>query len=1115
MSEFNAFLTPAALWAPDHLPASPWVEHAPLAFWLVEALRPRSVVEIGVGDGLSYFCFCQAIDRLRLDARIVGIDPFTGADDAYRAVAGLNRRYEAFSTLARMPEPVARRDFAPGSVDLLHIDLADASAMAAAFDDWRPMLSDDAVVLLHGVNARPEGDAAQRFFDELRARYPAFLAPAGEGLGLVVPGGAVPPALQPLLKDAPRRQDRAGKLFATLGDAMRLRRQALASRDAVDMLLRDRDAEPAPPLPADVDPEIGRLAAKLAADSTRRAQEQADLRRQAALATDVLNELSRLRERLSKLDGGEAGHADERRGTAPRPAPVQAGTGSKAGQAAGGPTQADVDRLQAALRDAQAGEAAARRASRAAQRAIRSRHDELAQQAVELEAAAAAARAEVLRLAAEVATFIEEEQAARVAYEAAQQHLDSLLRHEQAMLQPRQDLRHVLTLGAARRWQRQAKTYAALVGRIGEATAEIRAAQARYDTAKAASRHAEQLAIAAEPRASELASAAVVLRAEVSAADSVLATLPPELGDDAALYPDEYSRWVDFHDTLSDTDRRAIRARLTRLAYQPLISVVMPVYNTPRAFLRQAVESVQAQLYTHWELCIADDASPEPEVFALLRELAAADSRIKILRREVNGHISASSNSALTLATGEFVALMDHDDLLAEHALFEVVACLNDNRDLDLIYSDEDHIDQHGRRNNAYFKSDFNLDLLLGHNLISHLGVFRRSLIEKVGGFRLGYEGSQDYDLALRVVDATVPARIHHIPAVLYHWRSNTGEATFSEAFMQRCIDTARRALADHLERRGQAGVVLPHPQLPLWQRVKRAVPDPAPLVSVVIPTRDKPEILGPCVEGLLNRTDYRNLQVIIVDHQSTDPAALDLLGRLAEDPRVEIMPYEGPFNYSAINNAAVKRARGPLLALLNNDVDVIDPDWLDEMVALAVLPEVGAVGAKLLYPDDRVQHAGVLLGPGGVAGHYFHLVGGDQLGYFGRAVMTSSVAAVTAACLVVRRTVFDEVGGFDAENLPVAFNDVDLCLKISTAGYRNVWTPHARLYHHESISRGSDQVGDRLHAFNREVEFMLQKWDGVLAADPFYNPNLDLPAANFAMSFPPRRRKPWKHEGA
>ena len=328
---------------------------------------------------------------------------------------------------------------------------------------------------------------------------------------------------------------------------------------------------------------------------------------------------------------------------------------------------------------------------------------------------------------------------------------------------------------------------------------------------------------------------------------------------------------------------------------------------------------------------------------------------------------------------------------------------------------------------------------------------------------------------------------------------------------MQRCIDSAQRALADHLARRGEKGRVVTHPIVRMWQRVARARPDPAPLVSIIIPTKDKAEILGPCVDGILNRTDYPNLEIVIVDHQSTDPAATQLLAKLAEEPRVTIMSYEGPFNYSAINNAAVARARGSVLALLNNDVEVINPDWLDEMVALAVLPEVGAVGAKLLYPDNRIQHAGVVLGPGGVAGHLFHLLEATDPGYFGRAVMTSTVSAVTAACFVVRKAVFEEVGGFDEENLAVAFNDVDICLKIAESGYRNVLTPQATLYHHESVSRGSDQTGERLKRFNREIEFMMQKWDNVLTDDPFYNPNLNLATGDFSLSFPPRRRKPWR----
>ena len=571
-----------------------------------------------------------------------------------------------------------------------------------------------------------------------------------------------------------------------------------------------------------------------------------------------------------------------------------------------------------------------------------------------------------------------------------------------------------------------------------------------------------------------------------------------------------YDRWVAVHDTLTDGDRRAIRARLERFRDPPLISVVMPVYNPPVAFLREAVASVQRQLYPHWELCVADDASPDPAVRDALRAIAAAEPRVRLVERAENGHISAASNSALALATGAFVALMDHDDVLAEHALFEVAAALDDDPDLDVLYSDEDHIDGHGRRNTPHFKPDFNPDLFLGQNIVNHLGVYRRALVERVGGFRAGFEGSQDYDLALRAVDAAGPDRVRHIPAVLYHWRSGAGEETFSEASLQRCIASARRAIAEHLARTGQAGAVVAHPAVPSWHRVVRPRPEPAPLVSVIVPTKDGAELLGPCAQGVLGRTAYPNVELLVVDHQSTEPSALALLAELGRDPRVRVLPHAGPFNYSAINNAAVRHARGSVLALLNNDVEVIGPDWLDEMVALAVLPGVGAVGAKLLYPDDRVQHGGVVLGPGGVAGHLFHGLHAAEVGYFGRAALTATVSAVTAACLVVRRSVFDAAGGFDEANLPVAFNDVDLCLAIRALGYRNVWTPHAVLYHHESVSRGSDLDGERLIRFQGEVEFMRNKWGEQLDADPAYNPNLG-PAADFTPAFPPRRKKPWR----
>jgi glycosyltransferase involved in cell wall biosynthesis len=571
-----------------------------------------------------------------------------------------------------------------------------------------------------------------------------------------------------------------------------------------------------------------------------------------------------------------------------------------------------------------------------------------------------------------------------------------------------------------------------------------------------------------------------------------------------------YQDWIERCDTLDDDDRQAILTHVETLTYQPLISVIMPVYETPPALLRQALDSVRAQIYPHWELCIADDASPSPLVAAILADYAARDARIRIMRREVNGHISAATNSALQLARGEFIALMDHDDLLAEHGLYHVVVELNRTPDADLIYSDEDRVDENGRRHDPYFKTDWNPELFLGHNIVSHLGVYRRSLVEKIGGLRLGLEGSQDYDLALRVSRETSPDRIRHIPAILYHWRSSTMKSSFSESQLQRCVDAARRAKADHLRAMGDDSIVEPHPFLPQWERVRRMVPSPAPLVSLIVPTRNRADLLRPCLDGLMRRTTYPNLEIIVIDHDSDEPETRELLREVALDPRVRVMPYRGAFNYSDMNNKAVAIAQGELIGLINNDIDVIDPDWLNEMAALASRPENGVVGAKLLYPDGSVQHAGVVLGVGGVAAHLHSGFGAKDAGYFGRLQLASNVSAVTGACLVVRKAVYEEVGGLNAAHLAVAFNDVDFSLKVAAKGYRNVWTPFALLFHHESPSRGTDLQPEKAARFRQEVFYMQRTWGNILETDPFYNVNFSLGSSNFELVIPGRRPKPW-----
>jgi O-antigen biosynthesis protein len=572
-----------------------------------------------------------------------------------------------------------------------------------------------------------------------------------------------------------------------------------------------------------------------------------------------------------------------------------------------------------------------------------------------------------------------------------------------------------------------------------------------------------------------------------------------------------YGKWIRNFDTLSESDRDKIRWQIKGFKYKPLISVIMPVYETPEWALREAIDSIRNQLYQHWELCVADDASKAPYIADVLSQAATEDPRIKFITRDQNGHISAASNSALSLATGEFVALMDHDDVLPQHALYEVVVALNKDPGIDIIYSDEDQIDRQGRRHQPFFKTDWNIDLFLSQNMISHLGVFRRTLVETAGGFREGFEGSQDYDLALRCADATLPTRIHHISSVLYHWRRDYGAASFSEQHFTVCSEASLRAVGDHLDRRGEAGQAKTHPLMPGWSRVIRPVPLPAPLVSLIVPTRDRADLLGRCVEGLLDRTDYPAIEVLVVDHASELQETFDLLDKLRLDPRVRIIRYEGAFNYSAINNMAVAEAKGVIIGLINNDIDVINRDWLTEMVSLSVMPGVGAVGAKLLYPDNRVQHAGIVLGVGGVANPFNHLLPRWAPGYFGRNLLTSSVSAVTGACMIFLKSVFEEVGGLNEADLAVAFNDIDLCLKLGEQGYRNIWTPYAELYHHESASRGSEDTPEKQSRLKSEAEYMIATWGSELQHDPFYNDNLSTEIGRgFQLAFPPRRVKPW-----
>ncbi|MEQ9333688.1 glycosyltransferase [Thalassobaculum sp.] len=536
----------------------------------------------------------------------------------------------------------------------------------------------------------------------------------------------------------------------------------------------------------------------------------------------------------------------------------------------------------------------------------------------------------------------------------------------------------------------------------------------------------------------------------------------------------------------------------------PVITVVVPVCDPPPGILEAAIASVERQSYPHWRLRIADDASNDPAVRAVLAAAAERDPRTLVTWRPARGHISAATNSALATAEGEWVAFLDHDDMLHPHALHHVAAEIVADPAVDLVFSDEDKIDETGSRFGPHFKPDFDPDRVLAQNYVCHLAVYRRALVDRVGGLRVGLEGSQDHDLLLRVMENSSVERVRHLPRALYHWRAIAGSTALTMEAKPYAVAATRRAVAEHLARR--------HPDVRLvetdrWYRIVRPLPDPPPLASVIVATRDRLELLRRCVDGVLHATDYPVCEVILLDNGSERPETLAWLREIAGDPRVRVLSRPGPFNFSALMNDGAAAARGDVLVFLNNDVEPCDPGWLDELVRQACRPEVGAVGAKLLYPDRTVQHGGVVLAGDYVARHVDVGRPDADDGYLGRSAIVQTMSAVTGACLAIRRDVFEAVGGFDAERLTVDYSDMDLCLRAGAAGYRTLWTPFARLLHHESATRGPYMTAAKLARWEAETAVMRARWGDLLDRDPWYNPNLSIDPEGKAydLAFPPR----------
>ncbi len=570
-----------------------------------------------------------------------------------------------------------------------------------------------------------------------------------------------------------------------------------------------------------------------------------------------------------------------------------------------------------------------------------------------------------------------------------------------------------------------------------------------------------------------------------------------------------YPEWLAHNDRLNDNDRSLIRHHIAGFRQAPKFSIVMPVYNTPVEHLKAAIDSVRAQLYENWELCIADDASSAAAIRNTLEACAATDPRIKLVFREKNGGIAEASNSALAMASGDWVVLMDHDDRLSEHALYLIAEAIDRLDGIEIVYSDEDCLGADSLRANPYFKPDWNYDLLLGQNFLNHLCAYRTDTVRRAGGFRTGYEGSQDWDLALRVFDSAPGGRMHHIPFVLYHWRQTVD--SFSRISADRARDAAVRAVNDHFARTGETAVAEAEGHSS-HLRIRWALPAVRPLVSIVIPMKDKAAVTRQCLDGIFNRTAYGPIEVVIVDNGSVEPDTIGLLSELRQRANVRIVEDRGEFNFSRLVNRGVAASSGEVCLLLNNDVAVINPEWLSELVGHALRPHVGAVGAKLYYMNDTVQHGGVILGIGGVAGHINRSVPRRSRGYFNRLNLAQEVSCVTGACLAVRRGVYDAVGGFNERDLAISFNDVDFCIRLRQAGYTIIWTPGAELYHHESLSRGRpDGTPEAARRNDAEIAYMRRRWGPVLDSDPYYNPNLSLEAESFRLAPVTRARKPWR----
>ena len=554
----------------------------------------------------------------------------------------------------------------------------------------------------------------------------------------------------------------------------------------------------------------------------------------------------------------------------------------------------------------------------------------------------------------------------------------------------------------------------------------------------------------------------------------------------------DYATWYQNHKA---TEKELDTQRKKTFPYSPKISIVVPAYHTPETYLEQMIVSVVKQTYANWELCIANASPCDEKMAGIIAKYVQKDSRIQMIDVPENEGIAQNTNAAVSIASGEYIGFLDHDDVLAENALFEMVTWLNKDKSTDLLYSDEDKVTEDLSTHFCpHFKPEFNLDLLRSNNYICHFCVIRKSILDEMGGILGEFNGAQDHDLMLRISEKT--RKIVRIPKVLYHWRTHQDSTSDNPLSKKYAYDAGKAAIQGHLDRCGERAEVIDTDDPGFYRTIYQV--EGEPLISIIIPNKDHVEDLDKCLKSI-ETSNYKNVEIIIVENNSENEETFSYYEKIQSET-VKVLFWENDFNYSAINNFAVRHAKGEYLLFLNNDVEVITPNWLEEMLANCQRKDVGIVGAKLYYPDDKVQHAGVIIGLGGIAGHAFWNLQRDCTGYMHKASIQQNLSAVTAACMMVKRSVFDEIKGFD-ENLAVAFNDVDFCLRVREKGHLIVYNPQVELYHYESKTRGSEDTKEKIERFQGEIAYMEKRWADILEeGDPMYNPNLTLKKWDYSL---------------